>query len=211
MKKGTLFFCIISFLLVLQAIFTIKTFYFPPSETDVVHSKKIPLLIGEWSGTEYPVEEFVMRILETKDILYRRYKHPKEGTVYLSIVFSEDNRKTVHPPEVCYTGGGWEVMADISLKKQFAEKDIKVKELKIEKDMKKQIVWYFFKSGERLSNSYHLQQLNIVFNKLLGKAGNAALIRLSAEYDHKVSENDACASMQAFMDDALLTILEKLP
>lgn len=211
MKKGTLFFCFISVILIIQAVFTVKTFYFTERLSSEIHSGNIPINIGAWSGIEYPVEEYVIRILETEDILYRKYSSALLGDVFLSIVFSEDNRKIVHPPEVCYSGGGWDVTATRSLIKQFAGKKVGIKELLIEQGTSKQVVWYFLKAGERLTNNYHSQQLRVGINMLLGKKGHAALIRFSCSYGGNISQDDARASMKAFIDASLDVILEKLP
>jgi len=58
---------------------------------------------------EIPDRELV--ILETRDYLFRRYVLPGSPPVDFCIVFSEDNRKGTHPPDVCLEGLGREIIA----------------------------------------------------------------------------------------------------
>ena len=210
-KSRKLLLVILSALLLIQAAVTVKVFYLTDHLSTEIYTHNIPSAMGEWIGMDIPVEDYVIKILETKDILYRKYSHPDHKPVYLSIVFSPDNRKIVHPPEVCYTAGGWEVMKDHSFNTNVLDIEYRMKELFIEQGRYQQVVWYFFKSGEKLTDNYYLQQLNVVLAKLFGREGNAALIRFSTDFGPKTSHEQAQKNLSAFLNDSLESIIESLP
>jgi len=65
-----------------------------------------PMAIGEWQSKDIPLSERDFEILETRNLIMREYKNFSGELVYLYIIYSGDNRNVVHPPEICYTGGG---------------------------------------------------------------------------------------------------------
>ena len=68
--------------------------------------EKLPLALGGWRGKSYPVEERILRILETEYILDRDYVNGDGKHLYLSIVYYPDNKIGFHNPESCNTGAG---------------------------------------------------------------------------------------------------------
>src|SRR3990167_4372450 len=74
-----------------------------PARTDIALNTKVadfPKEIGEWKGTDLPIEENVYQILETRNLFIRDYKNAKGDSVYLYIVYSEGNPKINHPPAI---------------------------------------------------------------------------------------------------------------
>jgi len=47
------------------------------------------------------LDERTLTILETRDYLYREYACPTAQPVDFCVIFSEDNRKGTHPPDLC--------------------------------------------------------------------------------------------------------------
>src|SRR5438067_461603 len=75
-----------------------------------VAERAIPTMISAgdrtWTSTAMTFSDEEMDILETRDYLYRMYSDGKGAPVDLCVIFSEDNRKGTHPPEVCLEGSG---------------------------------------------------------------------------------------------------------
>ena len=152
-----------------------------------VKVEKFPKKIGRWSSTEIPLSEKDYEILETRNLILREYKKPREEPVTLYIIYSEDNRKVSHPPEVCYLGSGVTV-ADKS-KIQLTD-SVAANRLLLEKADARQLVVYWYKAGGLNTDKYLKQQLKIVTDRMLAKRTSGALIRLSVDI---VKDNEKAA------------------
>src|SRR3990167_3007083 len=75
-------------------------------QQDTVSINQFPQKIGDWISTDLPIPEDVYAILETRNVFTRRYKNPANKEAYLMLVYSQNNRKVSHPPEICYAGSG---------------------------------------------------------------------------------------------------------
>jgi EpsI family protein len=142
-----------------------------------------PLKFGEWEGKNYPVDKRTYEILETHNLFIRDYKNTHGDSIILYVVYSKDNRKALHPPEICITGGGLEILEKTPV--QVTSKIRAVKLLTEEKE-RRELVVYWFKAGELSTDVYIKQQLKTVFDHLMGKQTSGAMIRVSAQ----VKNND---------------------
>lgn len=148
----------------------------------------LPKTIDEWTATDIPLHEYDYQILETRNLVMREYKNQKAESIYLYIVYSEDNRKVAHPPEVCYMGSGATIV-DKSVVQ--VTNSIKATKMLAETGNSRQIIVYWFKVGAFNTDKYLNQQLKIVFNRMLGKRTSGAMIRVSVD----VKENNQEAAL----------------
>lgn len=202
----------LSLIFFLVSIATI-TFYFSGKPIyGARYAQRIPLEIGGWEGLDIPMDEQSMRVLETRDILYRSYAKQGAPPVYLCVVFSENNRRSVHPPEVCYTASGWEIG-----KKNFVSSEVfsitppfEIVQIEIAKDQNKQLISYWYKAGNHYTSSVFRHQWNMVLSQLLFRNATSALIRFSTEIGN---EGKAAAQkrLDAFMAAAFPEIQKNLP
>lgn len=142
----------------------------------------IPLNIGEWKGKDIELDEKTYKILETKNLAMREYANPSAETVYFYIVASDINRKVVHPPEICYTGGGNEISEKehVEFKTAGLEKPVSMNSFVSMKDGRREsLVYYCYKLGNTLTTDYLRQQARTVLNNMMGKQVPAALVRVS--------------------------------
>jgi len=145
---------------------------------DTVKMSNFPMTIGEWQGTDIPLKERDYQILETRNLIMRDYKNPQGESVYLYIIYSEGNRKTLHPPEICYTGGGTSTITEKSVIPITAS--TKANEFSIDYKNYSELVVYWFKSAALSTPSYPRQQLAFVLSRIFGKnASGSAMIRIS--------------------------------
>jgi len=170
-------FYIIFVILIIVSIVGLSSYL--PARFDAALKIKVanfPMQIGEWSATDIPLSEKDYQILETRNLFVRDYKNSKGESVYLYIVYSEDNRKVSHPPEVCILGGG----ASVTDKKQVQiTKAIKANTLIVEKGDTQDMFVYWYKAGNFYTDKYLSQQLRIVLKRTFGKRTSGALIRAS--------------------------------
>ncbi len=163
-----------------------------PSKFDTkseVQMSSFPKEIGKWKGEDVPIPERDYQILETRNLIMRDYRNTQtQDSVYLYIIYSADNRRTLHPPEICYTGGG----ATILEKSVIPITDsLKANKFIIEDKNSRQLVVYWFRTGNLSTYSYLKQQLKIVFDRTLGKRTSGAMVRVSA----LVKDNNADAAL----------------
>ncbi len=69
----------------------------------------IPLQIGEWTGTDAPLDEAIVEAADVDDYLNRLYRSSSElEPVGLYVALGVRARDLMpHRPEVCYPGAGW--------------------------------------------------------------------------------------------------------
>ena len=135
----------------------------------------------QWNSYDLTLDELTLAILETRDYLFRRYVSHGVTPVDFCIIFSQDNRKGTHPPEVCLEGGGQDIIAKADLVVPGVEGrgDILCRELIVQSGANKLYFLYVYKCGDSYTRSYWVQQYVIFTNGLLYRNASGALIRVS--------------------------------
>lgn len=167
--------------LVLAVVAVIGVISYLPTRFAISEKVKVvdfPKEIGEWIAVDIPLSERDYEILETRNLIMREYKNSAGDSVYLYIVYSEDNRKVSHPPEVCLMGGGGSILDKSCVQ---ITNSIKAIRLLMEKGDFKQLVVYWYKAGNFHTDKYLKQQLKVVLDRMLGKRTSCALIRVSTD------------------------------
>jgi len=178
-----------------------------PARTDIGTKIKVadfPKVIGEWRGEDMPVDERSYEILETRNLFVRNYKNSKGDSIRFFIVYSEDNRKVSHPPEVCLLGSGATIVDKQSL---LVTPSIKGNKIIVEDKDSREMVIYWFKAGKLNTDQYLRQQLKIVLDRMFGKRTSGALIRLST--DIKGDEEQAALSLMKSFCNQIEPLLAK--
>lgn len=183
-------------LLVLMSLVSTHLLYPERMDRGQTRAEQLPLELGDWFGVEEPVDDYVKRILETDDVVQRSYSRlggSASPPVLFAVVYSPDNRRVAHPPEVCYRGAGWEVTDKRRV--EYAGLPPMIR-LLLDSGSRRDLVTYCYKSGDQITANYYRQQANIIFNQLLGRSTASALIRFSTSASD--SEQAAERRLQAF-------------
>lgn len=141
----------------------------------------IPLRMGEWVGRDVPLDEQVYKILETRSIIHRVYNAPGKE-VFLSIVYYPETKVDFHAPEGCLGGRGIEIQKSSRQVKVTSEgKDMEVKLNQLVRDhgSDKSLVYYFYKAGDFVGDSYIRLRLALAANKVASNNKSGSLIRVS--------------------------------
>ncbi|MEN6626768.1 MAG: exosortase C-terminal domain/associated protein EpsI [Candidatus Sumerlaeia bacterium] len=188
-------------LLSATALVSATLLYPPKMERTHLKARELPLELGRWIGREVVVEEYVYQILETRDVVERSYADPTRAKpVHLAVVYSPDNRRVAHPPELCYTGSGWEVNDKRIVQVEGLPPMVR---LVISHGLQKDLVFYCYKSGPDFIASYYEQQFNIVRNYIARRSTASALVRFSIDAD-----KDEAAAEKRLLDFARLMMPE---
>ncbi|NIA15328.1 MAG: EpsI family protein [Nitrospiraceae bacterium] len=123
-----------------------------------------------------PVPESIRQNLETNTILMRNYISSYGRPVQLTIVYAEKTRRSLHFPEVCFTGQGWETRSKspIPVGTLFIGQG-----LTVQKGDAQEAVLYWFKTGRQFTANYFLNTYYWARDKLLLRNPSTMLIRLS--------------------------------
>ena len=133
----------------------------------------------DWVGYDQVLDQRTQTILETSDYLNRTYVRAGEAPVDFCIVFSQDNRKGTHPPDLCLEGGG----NDIVFKNDLKIASLPCRELIVQGQGASLYFLYTYKCGQSYTSSFWQQQFVIFRNGLLHRNSSGALIRVSMAID----------------------------
>jgi EpsI family protein len=122
------------------------------------------------------VPESIREGLETNSILMRYYVSTTGWPVQLTIVHAEKTRRSLHFPEVCFTGQGWETTAKSSVPVGVL---FMGQGLVVQKDDAREAVLYWFKTGDHFTASYFANTAVWSRDRLFGRNPSSMLIRLS--------------------------------
>ncbi len=182
-------------------------------QQDNVTIHQFPKEIGDWTAKEIAITEDEYDILETRNVFVRQYTHQKDQReVFLLLVYSQNNRKVSHPPEICYTGSGATILSNVPAFLEIGSKNLQIRANKIllERGNIEQLMFYWFKIGDTFTSNYWRQQLLIVLKTLLGRPASSALIRLSITINEgKV--NEAQDTIEEFANQITPHVFEYLP
>ena len=140
--------------------------------------KNFPINHQGWKGEEIGMGKNVADILETDALVLNNYV--KNGKpVLLAIVYYPDAKVDFHAPEACYGGRGIKISKRIKPVAVNSFGTINVNELDILRGYSKELVYYFYKSGGFIGDSYTRLRFSLVLNNLFSKEKSGALVRIS--------------------------------
>lgn len=147
---------------------------------------RIELGQASYTSSELELDDKVLAILETDDYVYRRFTTEPgsdQPAFDLLIVFSKNNRRGTHSPELCIQGSGERILSkgpvsidagDVTDGEPLAMREV------ISQDNRRTVYYlYVFKSGDSYTTHYTLQQATILLHGLLRRDSAGALIRLT--------------------------------
>lgn len=183
------------------------------TQADTVNIHNFPKSFGSWNSEELPISELDYSILETRNAFVRKYYRASGENVYVFVVYSQNNRKVSHPPEICYTGSGVTVVANQrdSIVLPSGQTLVNVNKLTIERGEASQLVFYWFKVGEIYTANYCKQQFLIAVRSFLGQPANSALIRISADIKDEAATAPTSRTMKEFGQEFIPLLGQYLP
>jgi EpsI family protein len=174
-----------------------------PRVADLARTVIKPMITHDgrtWSSLDMKFSELEMEILETRDYVYRTYSDGKGAPVDLCVVFSEDNRKGTHPPDVCLEGSGARILSRHDRDLTVDGTPLRVRELITISGSGRYVYFaYFYKCGDVFTPSFYQQQMQIIWNGLTRRNASGALVR----YSSQMLNNNDIASARARVDQLL--------
>jgi EpsI family protein len=158
--------------------------------------EKLIMAGHEFVGYDQSLDRRTLTILEHPSYLYRRYE-PRSAAgaqpVDLCLIFSKDNRKGTHPPDLCLSGSGEGIMekGEVTVGGIEGREAVSCRYLLVQSGNTRQYYLYTYKCGDRYTGSFWTQQLVIFLNGLVRRDASGALIRISTPVQGSVGEAKA--------------------
>ncbi len=205
-------FRIIFILFLISGILSWHLYFKEYRQADTVDIAKFPKTIDGWTAEDLPLTEDEYAILETRNVVARKYTNLEKKVVYLLLVYSQHNRKVSHPPEVCYMGSGISIVDNSHETIQVDSQNLKIhaNRLLLESKGTKQFTFYWFKVGDTFTSNYWKQQLLIAVKTILGQPHSSALVRISADVEDN-NEAEAISQIKNFTRLILKDVVRYLP
>ncbi|MCX5707734.1 MAG: EpsI family protein [Candidatus Omnitrophica bacterium] len=193
MKNNKSFSAVI-LILVISGIIGFSFYFSAPVESKDSPIKNFPLEVGNWKAQDIPLDERVYDLLETKNLIMRDYQDSRGRKINFYVIYSQDNRKVSHPPEICLQGDGAAVVEKTPLKISSA---INANKLVMEKKHSRELAVYWYKAGSHYTANYVDQQIRMSWDRLLGKKTSLALIRVIALVENN-NDQEALSRIREF-------------
>ena len=165
-----------------------------------------PVQVGPWEGSDRKLSERQYGLLETREVLFRDWRHQDGGPpVNACVAVAGGNRKAAHPPHVCYRGQGWKILSRSDRQEHLCGREHSFEELSIAKGGRAQLVWSWYRVGEEETASYMRQQWLGVLADLKDDGTPSALLRFSTPIE-ALGEEAARHRLRHFLQDVLLPL-----
>ncbi len=153
---------------------------------------EFPMSVPGYEGKEMPYPEWLPEELGAREFFIRQYDNQQGTSISLyAAYFDARYGGTGHNPDVCYPAQGWEIIERSPGAVQAEGKTIEFTRMLIQKGLAKQLVLFYFQTGDRIVPELSLYRLTamvqgIVYNKIGG-----AIVLISAPIHGTVEETYA--------------------
>lgn len=174
-------------------------------EAGLADLQAFPMQIGRWMGQDFPLDEMVYEILETRAIIHRSFTADNGDNVFLSVVHYHDTKVDFHAPEACIGGRGDKTKKTTKTVTLFSgdqEKTLDIAEMVTTRETGQTLTYYFFKSGQFVGSNYIKMRLSIAANKLARNDARGSLVRISTTLTPG-NEAEAESLLTDFMENLL--------
>lgn len=171
--------------------------------------RQLPAVIVDYqqAGPDANVDEATKAALETSSILIRNYASPSHGALQLTIVYAGATRRSLHFPEVCLVGEGWEIREQKPVQVGFS---FRARRLMLVSGNRQQAVLYWFKTGDRVAANYFTNAYYWALEQMLGRTPSSAMVRL-ATIVGPAGEEAAFRTLEDFAWKVNPYLLEHIP
>jgi len=169
----------------------------------------IPDRIADYrqQGEDEEIDERTRQVLETSSILTRHYAAPSGRPVQLTMVRTGATRRSLHFPEVCLIGDGWEIHSESNRALGLA---LTAKRLVLVKGNSTQAVLYWFKTGDRMTGNFFMNAWYWTQNQIRFETPASTMIKLATPITASGDEA-AFAALDDFALKLMPTLFEYAP
>lgn len=169
-----------------------------------------PRSIGSWNGNNLDLDAETKKVLDADEVLFRKYASDSSNTdMGLLVVFRKFGRRGfAHRPEMCYPASGWEIISKSYTTVPYGGKNIQAFKVVAQKDNAKEIIVYWFASGQQVEANFAKQQLWMSLDRLKTKKYGWAFIRINSPVVS--TEDDTMKQIRSFVRTASSPLMSTL-
>ena len=148
--------------------------------------RDLPYTMENWKGQEQPLPERIVQAVGVSDYTNRVYFQPADPPVQLYIGYYASQRTgdTMHSPKNCLPGAGWDpISAGYATIPLTTARQIIVNNYIIQKDLNKQMVFYWYQGRGRVFASEYAGKFWMVTDAISRNRTDGALVRLVTPMD----------------------------
>ena len=179
------------------------------SEHTSVAVLSMPEFIGDYEkiGEDAEVDEHVKKVLGTTAILMRDYGLPPNRRIQLTLVHSS-SRRSLHFPEVCLVGAGWEIREQSACPVGFY---FNAKKLVLVKGELRQAVLYWFKTEDEFTGNFFVNALFWVKRRIQFGSPASTMIKVTTVLGPEQNEEQAFQGLQDFAIKVTPVLRKQIP
>lgn len=176
--------------------------------------KTFPMTAGAWSATaDSPLDEEILKVLGVDDYVSRIYYRPDRAAVglYMGYYGSQRQGDTIHSPQNCLPGAGWEAVAQGRLRIANADgrgRDMIVNRYIVQKGLERQLVLYWYQSHGRVVASEYWSKFYLIADAIRINRTDGAMVRVIAPM---AAGDETGASAEGAAEDFVRAIVPALP
>ena len=179
-----------------------------------------PMQLGEWRGTQRPpFTDSVLKVLGLDDYLTRLYVRPDNAVADLYVGYWQSQRQgdTMHSPQNCLPGAGWEPVSQRELTfpdpRNPAAPPVSVNRFMIQKGLERQLVLYWYQGRGRIVGNEYWSKIYLVLDAARHNRTDAAIVRIVVPVPGTTPEAEAAAERTAigFANELLPALGKFLP
>ena len=170
---------------------------------------EVPSRLGEYRqyGEDQEVDERTQRVLETSNILIRNYLGRQNWPVQLTIVHAGATRRSLHFPEVCIVGAGWEIREQTTVPIGIM---FEARKLVLVRGDQREAVLYWFKTDDHLTGNFFINSFNWARYQVTHGTTPSAMIRVSTMVG-PMGEDATFDMLKDFAAQATPILLDTVP
>ena len=164
---------------------------------------QFPMNIGTWRAVvDPPMEKEILAVLGVDDYLSRVYYKPNVAGagLYLGYYGSQRQGDTIHSPQNCLPGAGWEPVSEGRLQMSNVDgagRDITINRYVIQKGLDQNVVLYWYHGRGRVIANEYWSRAMLIRDALVTNRTNGSLVRVIVPVLRKDQGNQAPAEALA--------------
>lgn len=174
----------------------------------------LPRSLGAWSAvTETPLDASSLRVLGVDDYLDRTYADGsgRQVNLYVGYYASQRQGDTMHSPQNCLPGSGWQPIASSRTSLDVSGRAIPVNRYVIERGGERQLAYYWYQGRGRVVANEYANKLWLIADAARLHRSNGALVRVMAPIAYGDPGTAAEASAAAFVRQLFPRLESYLP
>ena len=200
---------------ILLAGFAFLTFWSPGQGVELERRlASFPAELGDWTGTDVPLDSRVIKVSGVDDYLMRNYARRSATplppiNLYIGYYASQRKGRTYHSPRNCMPGSGWEFVDARRVDVTLGGKTREINRVVIQKGLDRQLVLYWYQDRGRIIASEYTAKACLVYDSVTMRRTDGALVRVVTPIYGDVEE--AFGYAREFTEEVFPHIEELLP